>query len=330
MDARTVADVFSALAARKAKGGIAGKQVLEEGSRGELEEGSRGGIVDDAGIDFSPHQATTNRLSVMTWNIWGHEECFRDRIAKVASVLTLLLPDIILLQEVNLEVLAMLDQVLVPRGFARVEGSEPGWQRESTIYYNTTILFCFAFGVEPLPMAGEYFKDRGLFWARFQLRTASGAEEKHGVFAATAHLPWVGSEAECSSGVNQRIACCDAINVHLQRLVRPDDSFLIVGGDFNEDFHPVRVLSGSGTFSLGLRELFASLDMPPPITHPVRPSHRDEEERPDRCIDWLLWKAQAPASCRPICAMAKSIKGGGFPPPSDHLPVIGVFDLAWC
>jgi hypothetical protein len=40
----------------------------------------------------------------------------------------------------------------------------------------------------------------------------------------------------------------------------------IIGGDFNEDFHPVRILSEE----MGMTEVFECIDVPPPITHPMR------------------------------------------------------------
>ena len=40
----------------------------------------------------------------------------------------------------------------------------------------------------------------------------------------------------------------------------------IFGGDFNEDFHPLRILAEE----MGMCDVFESLDLPPPITHPMR------------------------------------------------------------
>jgi endonuclease/exonuclease/phosphatase family metal-dependent hydrolase len=128
-------------------------------------------------------------------------------------------------------------------------------------------------------------------------------------------LPWVGAPEEIASGVNPRIAICLKINEHLTRLVSVDDALVVLGGDMNEDYHPVRILSAT------LKELFQSLDMAAPITHPIRPSHALEEARPNRTLDWLLFRGG-----RPLCAMAKTIRGGA-PAPSDHTPVVGVFEF---
>ena len=260
----------------------------------------------------------STRVSITTWNVWG-QTGWALRAEGVCAALALLSPDVILLQEVNPGLLALLDARLGPLGLVRIEGAEPGWQSESCIYYRTTLFELAAFGLEPdLKMTGDYFKKRGLFWARLIVKTNTCARAT--LFVATAHLPWVGSAEEVATGVNQRIAPCHCINDHLARLAH-DSSSLVFGGDLNEDFHPPRIIAGEGN-PLHLAELFQSLDMPPPITHPVRPSDAFEEARPDRCIDWLFFRG-----ARPLCAMAKRIRGGAFPPPSDHLPVVGVFEL---
>jgi len=269
------------------------------------------------------------RLVCVTWNVWGHESNWLSRVNQLCQVLGILTPDILLLQEVNEELLGILDGFLRTRGLLRVSGQEPGWTCESGIYYSSSMFSLVVCGLETdLKMQGAYFQHRGLFWARLKF-TSSEIVDGPCVVVSTAHLPWVGSEEEVSSGVNQRIACSHAINNHLERIHMDNDVLTIFGGDLNEDFHPVRILTSCSSESgLGLREVFSELDQPPPITHPVRPSDPFEEARPDRCLDWLLYKAQNPAICRPLCAMAKRIKGG-YPPASDHLPVCAVLELTF-
>jgi len=260
------------------------------------------------------------RLSVCTWNVWGHEAAWQSRLGRLCDALGVLLPDVLLLQEVVPEQLEALDRFLLQYGLKRVLGGmEEGWCSESAIYYSLALFQrVHSFGLEDLKMVGDYHKNRGLFWARLQTH-----EGLH-VFVSTAHLPWVGSEEECSTGVNQRIAPCQLINSHLQRLVMiEEDALVVFCGDLNEDFHPPRIIAGPGN-PLGLTELFQALDCAPPITHPVRPSSVQEEARPDRTIDWLFFRARAG---RPLCAMAKTIRGG-HPPPSDHLPVLAVFEIS--
>lgn len=90
----------------------------------------------------------------------------------------------------------------------------------------------------------------------------------------------------------------------------------------NEDFHPPRVLcdaSLAGPYA----ELFAALEMPPPWTHPVRPSDEVEEQRPARTLDWLFHRFMGDAG-RVVSAMVRQNKGRGG---SDHLPVLGVYEL---
>jgi len=260
------------------------------------------------------------RISVCTWNVWGHEAAWQNRLPRLRDALGLILPDVLLLQEVVQEQLEELDTFLLNRGLTRVVGgTEEGWMSESAIYYSLALFqSVHSFGLEDLKMVGDYHKNRGLFWARLQTR-----DGLH-VFVSTAHLPWVGSQEEVSTGINQRVAPCHLINSHLQRLVKiEEDALVVFGGDLNEDFHPPRILAGAGN-PMGLTELFQALDCVPPTTHPVRPSSLQEESRPERTIDWLFYRARATG--RPLCAMAKSTRGG-HPPASDHLPVIGVFDI---
>ena len=70
---------------------------------------------------------------------------------------------------------------------------------------------------------------------------------------------------------------------------------VVFAGDFNEDFHPLRVLrlgnrsplmTGTATHSLptlALHDVFESLHLMPPVTHPIRPSSIEEENRVSPC-----------------------------------------------
>lgn len=157
---------------------------------------------------------------------------------------------------------------------------------------------------------------RGLFWAR--LRCCS--DRRLSIFVSTVHLPWTGNATEVLTGVNQRIVCMHPVITALNTLILPSDTAAFIGGDFNEDFHPNRMLR-----SIGFKDVFELFDVPPPITHPVRPSSPFEELRPNRTLDWIF--CRMPDPCRVVSALAKGVRGGGFPPPSDHLPVLCIVDL---
>ena len=140
------------------------------------------------------------------------------------------------------------------------------------------------------------------------------------VFFSTAHFPWAGDSYEIETGINQRIPAALKVCEHFRRLVPPQEC-AIFGGDVNDDFHPIRILSEE----VGLMDVFESLDLPPPITHPVRPSDPQEEMRPNRTLDWIL--CSLPSQCRVIGAFAKSVRGGSHIPISDHLPVTAFFEV---
>ena len=94
-------------------------------------------------------------------------------------------------------------------------------------------------------------------------------------------MPWAGCDREIETGINQRIPCTIKACENLRSLMRIDEP-VIFGGDFNDDFHPIRILNDE----LGLQDVFEALDQPPPVTHPVRPSSAREEMRPNRTLDW--------------------------------------------
>lgn len=253
-----------------------------------------------------------------TFNVWGHAPgpINSDRRTALLNTISTLSADIFLLQEVSPSILSDID-TLLPL-YARIEDDAfPGWTSESQIYYRRSLLTLVAHGVETdVGMTGEYFARRGLFWAR--LLVMGGPTS---VFVSTTHLPWVGGEEECATGLNPRVRCCQLIRHHLHNLVDPDDSLAIFGGDLNEDFHPPRILTATtpSLTSNPFGELFASLDMAPPCTHPVRPSDKSEQERPNRTIDWLFHQGG-----RVVSAMAKQPRGDNG---SDHLPVLGVYEI---
>eukprot|EP01039_Chlorochromonas_danica_P000446 gene446-480_t len=252
------------------------------------------------------------RVSIATYNVWGRKY-WPQRAESLTQTLLSLRPDILLLQEVTPAIIQFLDQNL--SSYSRVQSTNrPGWTKESNIYWNSSMFDLVDEGVGNLEMAD--YPDRGLFWVRLALRS----DPSKTLFVSTAHFPWVGCEAEIESGVNQRILAATKVCQHLRRLI-PGNEFAVFGGDFNDDFHPVRILSEE----CALLDVFEALDLPPPITHPVRPSDVVEEMRPNRTLDWIL--CNLPSHCRVVAAFAKTVRGGRFPPPSDHLPVMAIFEI---
>ena len=252
------------------------------------------------------------RITVTTFNVWG-SNYWPERAVSLSSMLMILKSDIYLLQEVTPQILQCLDQNMGK--YNRIHDEKnPGWNTESNIYWNGELFSLIDHGFADLEI--EDHPNRGLFWVRLSLKSNPSTT----IFCSTAHFPWVGCDAELATGMNQRIPASTKVCEHFRRLV-PVNECAIFGGDLNDDFHPLRILSEE----VGLMDVFESLDLPPPITHPVRPSDLVEEMRPNRTLDWLLCSLPAPS--RVVAAFAKGLRGGKYPPISDHMPVMAVFEI---
>lgn len=252
------------------------------------------------------------RLSVMTLNLWGTHH-WPTRAEALSQMILSLKPDILLVQEVSEEVLVFLDPILSNHDRIRQQ-KQIGWSTECNIYWDKTLFHKTDHGTETWNL--KEYPNRGLFWARLEVIANPSVK----IFIGNAHFPWTGCETEINTGINQRIASTYKVCESLRNLVR--DECIILGGDFNDDFHPIRILNEE----MGLVDVFESLDLPPPITHPVRPSDPTEECRPNRTLDWIT--CGFPSYGRVIGAFVKQIRGGRYPPPSDHYPVLAFFDLS--
>ncbi len=252
------------------------------------------------------------RVTVTTYNVWGNNY-WPARQPKLVQTIQTLRSDIYLFQEVTPAIVKCLDENL--SAYARVASEHEGWTRESNIYWNKALFDLVDFGESSFEMS-EY-PHRGLFWVRLTLKS----NPSQVIFVSTAHFPWVGCDKEIETGMNQRIVAALKVCEFLRRIVAPNEA-AIFGGDLNEDFHPIRILREE----CGFIDVFEMLDLPPPITHPVRPSEPLEEMRPNRSLDWIL--CSLPANCRTVAAFAKQVRGGSVPPASDHLPVVAVIEIA--
>lgn len=253
------------------------------------------------------------RITVTTYNLWG-EKFWPERADNLTQTLSAIRSDVYLFQEVTKDIIQCLDENLVNYDRVKSETRE-GWWKESNIYWNNSIFNLVDFGFGDLGM--EDYPLRGLFWVRLSLKS----DPKQTIFFSTAHFPWVGSAKEIQTGTSQRIPAALKVCEHLRRLVPPQEP-AVFAGDLNEDFHPVRILNEECAFI----DVFESLDIVPPITHPVRPSSPLEEMRPNRTLDWIL--CSLPIQSRVVAAFAKTLRGGTYPPPSDHLPVVAVLEIA--
>jgi hypothetical protein len=163
--------------------------------------------------------------------------------------------------------------------------------------------------------------NRGLFWVRLSPK----ASPETVMLVVTAHFPWKECATEVATGIDQRrVAAKRTVEILCSKRHTHTRDLLFFGGDMNDDWVPVSLLREG----LGLQDVFAAIDCPPPHTHPTRPSHPREERQPDHTLDWLLTESMmAPGRCKVLSAHCKRVRGGQFPPPSDHMPVLCVCEL---
>ncbi len=258
------------------------------------------------------------RVSVMTWNVWGHPgtHLMPQRLSSINCLIAKTYPDIILLQEINAEILASILQSFGEVYSHVPPGDDISWSNESNILWRTDLFTPIEYGKFPLDIPD--LPDRALFWVK--LASTCATESFPPIMLSTAHMPWAGCHTEVTSGINIRIDITRKICNFFSQIKGIKHIPLIFTGDFNEDFHPLRVLREE----MGMIDVFESLDLPAPVTHPVRPCDICEEIRPDRTLDWITHLL--PVGCRVIAAYVKSVRGG-YPPPSDHMPVVAVFEL---
>jgi endonuclease/exonuclease/phosphatase (EEP) superfamily protein YafD len=253
------------------------------------------------------------RINVMTLNAWGTHR-WPERKESLQEMIQVTRPDLLLIQENSSEIMDAVTEALPY--FQRISGLETGWTCEGNIMFDSRMFEIQNSGFADLSMVD--CPHRGLFHARFTVR---GVSPPRTFFLCTAHLPWSGCPSEVATGVCASLLAARQICQVLPRLIHGDEP-LILGGDFNNDFHPVKCFK-----EFGLTDIFSSLDLSPPITHPVRPSAALEEALPNRTLDWICTRG-----CRVVSAYVKSVRGGSggvapLAPPSDHMPVSAVLEL---
>lgn len=262
------------------------------------------------------------RVTVMTYNVWGDKH-WPERSATLQQVIAATRADIMVLQEVTPPILDAIGSVLVSH--CRLQASDVHSTSSSSYvdedWEKCGLSIMWNDGLYKLEKMGfsnyknETYPERGLLWARLSVR----ADPRIKFMVSTVHMPWGGCESELTSGINQRIPTTLAICQSLKDALEPKEA-LILAGDFNDDFHPLRLLNEE----MGFIDVFESLDLVPMHTHPVRPSDYQEEMRPNRTLDWIM--TVLPTSCKVVSAMVKTFRGG-WPAASDHMPVIAVIEL---
>ena len=248
------------------------------------------------------------RLSIVTYNIWMTER-WPARAPALERFLTLFLPDLLCLQELQHETQVFLDQVL--KEFDRVRDPLPGWTSEGNIYWKKSLFDGVSHGAEPI---GHVEPERRLFWARLKVK-ATGKT----IFVATAHLTTPRRKEEAETGQSPRVGQLKRISAELARLVGDGEPAFFMG-DMNDPRQPQRILKAAGFTSC-----FAALGLQSPPTFQCYPAAGIEPGEPTvtEAIDLIAANSHA----RAIAASVPQCFYGDIAP-SDHWPVHAVYEIA--
>lgn len=264
------------------------------------------------------------RFSVCSWNIWkkfGRElHNWENRRPALQDVLRRLQPDILGIQEAHTQSMAAISEAL-PEHERVHDDSHQGWECEGNLFWNTAIFEKEAHGTADAGIPGN----RAVFWVLLRVKAGDAR-----VVVSTAHLTWQGAEVEIQ-GSNPRLVQSQRMADAVISLARTacglsDDPEVIPAllmGDFNEGFHPRRILEAHG-----FRDCFRELGLAARATHPQRPCvDEDEEHLADHVLDWIFALSLPSCSIRLRCLLANVLQGikGGFA--SDHMPVAAVYEL---
>lgn len=241
-----------------------------------------------------------SRAVACTLNLWETSR-WPERRDSLASFLGLHSPDILCVQELRPETLAVLEECLP--GHDRVGDTFPGWTWEGNIFWRRGAFERMDHGIRDV---GILEPERRLFWVR--LRAAGGRE----MLVATAHFTWPGNEREKADGVNPRLGQARRAAEALDALA-PAPAAALFMGDFNEHYHPVKVLKAAG-----FQDCFSGLGRHPKATRPAVPTWQG----PEQTVDWILYRG----ALRPMTCEAVDFFHGDIAP-SDHKPVLATFAL---
>ncbi len=244
------------------------------------------------------------RFSVLTLNLWNTE--FWERREKtIQSFLQVFDPDICCFQEVRPTTLSLLDRWL--ESHERIRDPLPGWEQEGNIFFRRGLFTLMEYGALDLQMPET---ERRLFWVRLGM---DGRAET--LFVSTVHLTHQGNADELRTGISHRHREAHIIKENLPRL-RGSREASIVAGDFNDPFHPTRIITEAGFF-----EVFNSLGLISPVTFPSQPT--TDEIQMTEAIDRIM----AAGPLRPVLASVPRYYAHGSSC-SDHWPVMAVYEYA--
>ncbi len=243
------------------------------------------------------------RFSIMTLNLWNTEK-LNQRVDSIIEFFSIYQSDIICLQELREETRSLLDKVLI--NYERVHDSFIGWRDESNIYYNKEIFNEVEHGRINLIMPEV---NRGLFYLRLKEKNTNQS-----LFISTIHLTHQGNADEKNTSYSYRQDEARIVASSLNKLIENEEP-AIVCGDFNDPYHPSRIISSSTDFT----EVFKTLRLEAPVTFPC--SSISKEYDLVESIDKIMHNKKL----SPILASSpRMVLSCGI---SDHYPVIAIFEI---
>ncbi|CAF3561938.1 unnamed protein product [Rotaria sp. Silwood1] len=271
----------------------------------------------------------TNRISVMTFNMWkinNYPANWPHRRPAMLECLTTFTPDILCVQELH----PLFHDVIIESlpSHAYVKDNFAGWQNESNIYWNSNLFNMMEYGYHDIGMMEPL---RRLFWVLLKIKipeqTIEGKNQSTSIniqqiLVATAHFTWEGHTQELTTNINlrkQQAQCAITILNDLQSKFNDPHLAVLFMGDLNENFHPRRILREAGFI-----DCFSTLRLPCLPTHPQRPSISHEDNLSDCALDWIMQNNYA----RPILAnvLRNLLCTGGYSV-SDHCPVMCIYEI---
>lgn len=250
---------------------------------------------------------TRLRASFCTYNLWNTQR-WPEREAPLRGFLRTFQPDVLAVQELREPVRDCIDATL--RGHRRVIDPGTGWAQESNLWWRDALFEYVEHGAHDF---GSHEATRALFWVRLTRRDGGGT-----LIAATAHLTHTSHEHEATTGQSPRIEQTRAIRDGLARIAGSGEPVWLMG-DFNDPFHPSQMLHEAGYTSC-----FADLGLQPPPTFPAMPTaaRGGLQHQFNVCFDWITAKGPA----RALAAHSPRFFQDDLSP-SDHWPVLAVYDL---
>lgn len=243
------------------------------------------------------------RFSVMTLNLWNTEK-LSQREDSIIEFFSIYRPDFLCIQELRAETRKLLDTLLFE--YDRVHDPFVGWKIESNIYYKKEMFSEVEHGRINLIMPEE---NRGLFYLRVR-----DIESHKSLFISTIHLTHQGNADEIKTSFSYRQGEVKIVVSSLKELVDENEA-AIVCGDFNDPYHPTRIISKETDFV----EVFKSLKQESPVTFPCSTisSEYDLVESLDKIMHNI--------HLAPILASSpRFVLSCGI---SDHYPVMAVFEI---